>query len=88
MDPRKTQQKLQEKKIRHHLLTNDTSQTTKQFPITGTMKGVSKKPDRKNWIIINDDDHYDVDVTKDADNEADEPAHVWRDRRTQWWRRN
>ena len=47
MDPHKTQQKIQEKKIRHHLLTNDTSQTTKQFPIRGTMKGASKEPDRK-----------------------------------------
>ena len=50
------------------------------------MKAASKEHDRKTWIIINDDD--DVDVTKDADDKADEPAHVWRDRRTHWWRRN
>ena len=84
MDQHKNQQKIQENKIQHHLLTNDTSQTTKQFRIKGTMKGASKEPDRKYWIIINDDDHYDVDVTKDTDDEADEAVHVWRDRRTQW----
>ena len=47
MDPHKTQQKIQENKIQHHLLTNDTSQTTKQFPIKGTIKGASKELDRK-----------------------------------------
>ena len=61
------------KKIQHHLLTNDTSSTTKQFCITGTMKGPSEEPDRKTLIIINDDD---VEFIKDADDEADEPAHV------------
>ena len=40
------------------------------------MKGASKEPDRKNLIIINDDDDYDLDVTKDTDDEADEPRHV------------
>ena len=58
---------------------------TKQFPITGTMKGASKEPDRKNQIIINYHDD-DVDVTKDADVEADDAAHVWIDRITRWWR--
>ena len=52
------------------------------------MKGAWKEHDRKNLIIINDDDDVDVDVTKDPDDEEDELAHVWRDRRTQWWRRN
>ena len=47
MDPHKTQQKIQENTIQHHLLTNDISQTTKQFPIKGTMKCASKEPDRK-----------------------------------------
>ena len=84
----KTEQKIQEKNIRHQLLTNYTSETTKQFRIRGKTIAASKEPDRKTLIIINDDDDYDVDVTKDADNEADEPTHVWRDRRTQWWRIN
>ena len=54
------------------------------------MNGASEEPDRKTWIIINDDndDDDDVEFLKDADDEADEPAHVWRDRRTHWWRRN
>ena len=47
MDPHKSQQKLQEKKIQHYLQTNDTSQRTKQFPMTGKMKAASKEPDRK-----------------------------------------
>ena len=47
MDPHKSQQKVQEKKIRHYLLTNDTSQTTNQFPMIGTMKAASKEHDRK-----------------------------------------
>ena len=68
MDPHKSQQKVQEQKIQHYLLTNDTSQTTNQFLMIGTMKAASKQPDRKNLIIITDDDY--------ADDEADEPAHV------------
>ena len=44
--------------------------------MTGKMKAASKERDRKTLIIINDGDDYDVDVTKDADDEADEPAHV------------
>ena len=51
------------------------------------MNGASEEPDRNTWIIINDDDD-DVEFIKDADDEADEPTHVWRDRRTHWWRRN
>ena len=52
--------------------------------MTGKVKAVSKEPDRKTWII--NDDH--VHVTKDADNEEDDPANEGRDRRTQGWRRN
>ena len=47
MDQHKTQQKLQENKIPHYLLTNDTNEMTKQFPITGTMNGASEERDRK-----------------------------------------
>ena len=40
------------------------------------MKAASKERDRKTLIIINHGDNYDAHVTKDSDDEADEPAHV------------
>ena len=55
--------------------------------MTEKMTAASKEPDRTTWIIINDDDD-DVDVTKDTDDEEDEPGILLRDTITQWRRRN
>ena len=69
------------------LVTNHSNKNTRQVAMTEKMTAASKEPDRTTWIIINDDDD-DVDVTKDTDDEEDEPGILLRDTITQWRRRN